>query len=245
MLLARNASTAAAAARIPAAVYEQPSGDEKDPLTAFSTLKDRLHPDTLRAIKHTHMSIVQARIFPMLPQLADSHDRITDPALPRDLLVKAKTGTGKTMAFLVPSIEARCKDIAAHVEQAKVDSGLDTKWSRMDDARAAKAYASKHVGTLILSPTRELATQIAVEAGTLSTHHQGFEVQVLLGGESRSRQIKSWNYGRKDIVVATPGRLMDLLDSEPSFADALEGTKIVRCATNIEICETNGHVAYS
>ncbi len=234
MLLARNASQAAAAARIPAAVYDAPpTSDEKDPATAFSTLTDTLHPDTLRAItqhpfQHTHMSTVQARIFPLIPHLTEAHSETADTTRPRDLLVKAKTGTGKTMAFLVPAIESRAKAIEAHVKQAHIDSGLGDRWTSADAARAAKTYASQHVGTLVLSPTRELATQIAVEAGNLSFHHRGFQTQVLLGGESRNRQINLWDSGRKDIVVATPGRLMDLIKSEPMFAAALKGTKIVR-----------------
>ena len=58
--------------------------------------------------------------------------------------------------------------------------------------------------------TRELATQIANEALRLTSHHDGFEVELLVGGESRRGQLRSWK-GRKDLVVATPGRLRDLI----------------------------------
>ncbi|KAF8970406.1 P-loop containing nucleoside triphosphate hydrolase protein [Flammula alnicola] len=259
MFLARNISSAAATARIPPDVldvFAAPSKDPsstiesiseaeedaersstpaaKDPATHFHTLREKLHNNTLKAItehpfQHTHMSAVQARIFPLLPHLAEPHDAPSSTSdRPRDLLVKAKTGTGKTMAFLVPAIEARLKTIDAHVAQAQVDSGIPAeRWSAADSARAARQFAEAHVGALILSPTRELATQIAVEAQNLTTHHKGFQVQVLLGGESKPRQVREWARGRKDVVVATPGRLMDLLDSEPQFARALAGTKML------------------
>ncbi|KAF9484826.1 DEAD-domain-containing protein [Pholiota conissans] len=232
MLLARNASTAAARARIPATVFageEEETTPKSDKPHAFSTVSDKLHPHTMKAIKHTHMSIVQSRIFPLLPHLAEPHDPEAeiDASRPRDLLVKAKTGTGKTMAFLVPAIEARLKAIDADVARAHIDSGLGSHWTKIDAARAATNFASDTVGTLILSPTRELATQIAVEASNLTAHHKGFQVQVLLGGESKGRQIGSWERGRKDVVVATPGRLMDLLDSVPMFKEALAHTKIL------------------
>ncbi|KAF5318425.1 hypothetical protein D9619_010927 [Psilocybe cf. subviscida] len=236
MLLARNASTAARAARIPEAIYaeeveaEAEGRDVKDPATHFQTISGRVHPDTLKAItvhpfQHTHMSAVQARIFPLLPQLAEPHDSQSSKDSPRDLLVKAKTGTGKTMGFLVPAIEARIKMIEAHVEQARINSGLNN-FSTADAAKTARAFATKNVGTLIISPTRELATQIAVEAQNLTTHHKGFGVQILVGGENKYKQISNWS-GRKDVVVATPGRIMDLLDSEPSFEAALKSTKVL------------------
>lgn len=218
MLLARNAATAAAQAEIP--VEEFKSLDDS---IHFNTLRDTIHPHTLKAItvrpfQHTHMSIVQAQIFPLLPDLA------LPTTAQRDLLVKAKTGTGKTMAFLVPAIEARVNAINDHVTQSLKDSGLS---GSKDRVAVERAYAQSNVGTLVISPTRELATQIAVEASNLTSHHPGFQVQLLLGGESKHTQMRSWK-GRKDIVVATPGRLLDLITTEPSVFEAIKSTKTVR-----------------
>jgi ATP-dependent RNA helicase MSS116 len=83
-----------------------------------------------------------------------------------------------------------------------------------------RALTKSHVGTLIISPTRELATQIANEALKVCTWHKQMEVQLLVGGMSRSNQLRQWSKGRKDIVVATPGRLKDML-SEPIVRDAM------------------------
>lgn len=172
------------------------------------------------------MSPVQAHIFPLLPDIALPYNPDTPRTKdkPRDLLVKAKTGTGKTMGFLVPAIEARLKAIDLHVENSLKDSGITV--TPQFKAKAINRYATERVGTLIISPTRELATQIAVEAANLTAKHVGFQVRVLLGGESKYRQIKEWQ-GRKDIVVCTPGRILDLLESEPQFAEALKHTQLV------------------
>ncbi|KAG6379200.1 P-loop containing nucleoside triphosphate hydrolase protein [Boletus reticuloceps] len=101
-----------------------------------------------------------------------------------DLLVQAKTGTGKTMAFLLPAIERLAK----------------------------KPPRGGAVSILVLSPTRELAMQIQKEANTLVKNHP-FRVQVLIGGTSIGMQKKRLNTHRSDILVATPGRLLDLLGS--------------------------------
>ncbi|KAF8804523.1 DEAD-domain-containing protein [Phlegmacium glaucopus] len=221
-LLVRHASTATQ----PIENEESLESDQGLDPTSFETLQGVLHPNTLKAIKHTHMSPVQARIFPLLPDLALPYDPSTlrTKDKPRDLLVKAKTGTGKTMGFLIPAIEARLKAIDAHVESSLTDSGITV--TPQFKAKAINRYATERVGTLIVSPTRELATQIAVEATNLTAKHVGFQVRVLLGGESRARQIRDWQ-GRKDIVVCTPGRVLDLLESEPEFSAAMKHTQVL------------------
>ncbi|KAG9318189.1 P-loop containing nucleoside triphosphate hydrolase protein [Chiua virens] len=102
-----------------------------------------------------------------------------------DLLVQAKTGTGKTMAFLLPAIEQLAKKPVPRVGTVSI---------------------------LVLSPTRELAMQIQNEANTLVKNHP-FRVQALIGGTSIGMQKQKLANQRCDILVATPGRLLDLLGS--------------------------------
>ncbi|KAF8624933.1 hypothetical protein AX15_005630 [Amanita polypyramis BW_CC] len=208
---------------------------------SFQTLESSIHPNTLKAITRdpfnlSTMSQVQSKVLPLLPGLAMPHQHPKSNTLdtsatpppsssPRDLLVKAKTGTGKTLAFLVPAIEARLRAIEQHARKALKDSGLVS--DKALEARAKRTFAQQCVGTLVISPTRELATQIANEALRLTTHHQGFEVKLLVGGESRRAQVRDWGRGRKDLVVATPGRLRDLLTSEGEFVDAFKHTQLL------------------
>jgi hypothetical protein len=198
---------------------------------AFSTLRTKVGPDTLRAItdkpfNHAHMSPVQAAVLPLLPELARPYDGHQSDGPPRDLLVKAKTGTGKTLAFLVPAIEARIKAI----DQAGVDA-LEKNGGH-PDARvvenAKRAYGRKTVGTVVISPTRELATQITQEAAKLTHWHKGFEVKLFTGGSSKGLQLRDFKRGRNDIIVATPGRIRDVLENEPDVAEVLKTATHVR-----------------
>ena len=100
----------------------------------------------------------------------------------RDLLATAQTGTGKTAAFSVPLLHL------LHINQPAGRSGI----------RA-----------LILSPTRELALQIEASLRTYGRHLR-LRTAVVLGGVASGPQIRALR-GNPDILVATPGRLMDLM----------------------------------
>ncbi|KAI1798028.1 DEAD-domain-containing protein [Ganoderma leucocontextum] len=208
----------------PAETPPNPNADQPE----FATLKDALHPRTLSSLTAhpfnlVHMSSVQAAVLPLLPNLVRRHDADEKDPVPRDLMVKARTGTGKTLAFLVPAVEARLNALEAHAKQVEQDT-MNNSTSMI--ARAVEQYAKTHVGALIISPTRELATQIVNEALKLTRHHDHFEVKLFTGGLPRDRQKRSWNMGRRDIVVATPGRLRDFIENEPGFSDALRTTEM-------------------
>jgi ATP-dependent RNA helicase RhlE len=100
----------------------------------------------------------------------------------RDLLGIAQTGTGKTAAFALPILQ--------HL------------------AKPQTTLAPKSVRALILAPTRELAVQIGDSFATYG-RHTGLRHAVILGGVSQSTQVKALARG-VDILVATPGRLLDL-----------------------------------
>lgn len=110
------------------------------------------------------------------------------------MVVRAKTGTGKTAAFSVPTIH-------------KV---LEAKQNKVEGVKA-----------VIISPTRELAQQISDEITQIISYGQLRQIRVgcYVGGLSKEAQIKNGfgndgNRSRVDIVVATPGRLLDLLHEE-------------------------------
>ncbi len=102
----------------------------------------------------------------------------------RDVLGLAQTGTGKTAAFGLPLI--------------------NTLMSR------GVALEAKTAASLILAPTRELAKQIA-DALASYTRGSHLKVAVVVGGMSINRQIDTMRRGA-DLLIATPGRLIDLLD---------------------------------
>ena len=206
----------------------------------FASLKGAVHPTILQALtakpfNYTTMSAVQQSVLHLLPELASGVGESATP-MPdgqgRDMLVKAKTGTGKTIAFLVPALEARLRSIE-DVRNGKFSKpwlemlqrhrpDLDAsslKKKELDDI--VKQFVYNTVGTLILSPTRELATQIAQEAKNLLSHQPDLKVQLLVGGASRTFQINDWRRSRPDVVVATPGRILDLLNDVGMIREAM------------------------
>lgn len=109
----------------------------------------------------------------------------------RDLMGCAQTGSGKTAAFLLPMI-----NLLVTVEQPPPPDG----------GRNRRVFPSG----LILAPTRELATQIYTEANKF-TYRTGLRAVVVYGGQSIGLQFRELEKG-VDIIVATPGRLVDMLD---------------------------------
>jgi ATP-dependent RNA helicase RhlE len=104
-----------------------------------------------------------------------------------DLLGCAQTGTGKTAAFAIPILQLLYQDRLQHKEQ-------------------------KTIKALILTPTRELAIQIA-ESFAAYGRHTGLKHLVIFGGVSQNPQVDALRRG-VDILVATPGRLLDLMNQK-------------------------------
>lgn len=112
----------------------------------------------------------------------------------RDLMACAQTGSGKTAAFCFPIIAGIL--------------GRPRNVGSFSGARTATCYPL----ALILSPTRELSCQIHAEARKFS-HETGLRVAVVYGGAPMRHQLKEIERG-VDILVATPGRLEDMLERE-------------------------------
>ncbi|OAQ69256.1 ATP-dependent RNA helicase [Pochonia chlamydosporia 170] len=138
-----------------------------------------LHPLLTQAItddlRFQHMMPVQAAtLWELLPPNR------------RDCLVQAKTGTGKTVAFLLPALQTMVSQ---------------------------KSPASSTVSLLVVSPTRELALQIAQEATRLLQRLPNYRVCTAIGGTNRDKE-KIQILNGCDVLVATPGRLVDHMSNE-------------------------------
>jgi len=104
-----------------------------------------------------------------------------------DILGAAKTGSGKTLAFLIPILEKL----------------YSLKWTRADGG-----------GALIITPTRELAYQIFETLRGVGRHHD-FSAGLIIGGKDLKYE---WSrVSDCNILVCTPGRLLQHLDQNPSF----------------------------
>ena len=109
----------------------------------------------------------------------------------KDLLGCAQTGTGKTAAFALPLLQLLCEDTAGITEE-----------TRPGGPRPIRA--------LVLTPTRELAIQID-ESFAAYGKFTGMKHTVIFGGVPQHQQVQALQRG-VDILVATPGRLLDLID---------------------------------
>ncbi|KAM0063502.1 putative RNA helicase [Helianthus debilis subsp. tardiflorus] len=105
----------------------------------------------------------------------------------RDILGAAKTGSGKTLAFIIPVLEKLYK----------------ARWGLEDG-----------VGSIIMSPTRELADQLFGVLKSVGKHH-GFSAGLLIGGHEYDEEKDHVN--RMNILICTPGRLLKHMDTTPNF----------------------------
>jgi ATP-dependent RNA helicase MSS116 len=124
------------------------------------------------------------------------------PTLSSDCLVQSKTGTGKTAAFLLPAIQ-----------------------NLLNGNRPKRGK----VGILVICPTRELALQIAKECEDITAclpQGQKMTCHTAYGGTARASALKSLMHGDPTIVVATPGRLEDIL-GEAQVRDKFDSIQTV------------------
>jgi len=115
------------------------------------------------------------------------------PALAgRDLMVSSPTGSGKTASFALPAL---ARVLAARESGVRRDRGL--------------VHGPR---VLVLTPTRELALQVARAMADYGRHIQGLRVATVVGGVPYGAQLKALR-GPLDVLIATPGRLMDHMAS--------------------------------
>lgn len=134
-------------------------------------------------------------IDPILKALAEegytTPTPIQEQAIPtllnrRDLLGCAQTGTGKTAAFAIPILQM------------------------LDEERSKNPNAPRRIKTLVMTPTRELAIQIA-ESFAAYGRYLKLRHTVIFGGVSQHSQVNALKAGI-DVLIATPGRLLDLMN---------------------------------
>jgi ATP-dependent RNA helicase RhlE len=119
----------------------------------------------------------------------------------RDLLGCAQTGTGKTAAFALP--------ILHRLMQSGQPQTGQSHGGHPQSAKAAQRGV-RRIRTLILSPTRELAAQIG-ESFAAYGRHTGLRHTVVFGGVNQRPQVRDLQRG-VDTLIATPGRLLDLIN---------------------------------
>ena len=175
-----------------------------------------LAPELVQAVAdlgYTQPTAVQQQAIPLaMGEGADAHGFI-------DLMVSSQTGSGKTAAFLLPVlhtlIQQRAEaDAAAKAEferlcaEAAAKGEPAPKRNKRKDPTNSRNFKAAVPGALVLCPTRELAQQVAHDAIELVKHCRGIRIANVVGGIPYQLQIAKLQ--NADLVVATPGRLLDL-----------------------------------
>lgn len=134
----------------------------------------------------------------------------------KDVVASAQTGTGKTAAFMLPTLQRIAGEKRGEAEKSDAAAGRDAK-------RNAKRGDDKHNAyprALIITPTRELAAQIDAVAKSVCAS-TGQQAVIVTGGARYKHQITALQKGC-DVLVATPGRLIDLLDKKHTSLENIQ-----------------------
>ena len=175
--------------------------DQYRPSSRFEDLN--LDPRTLKALRRQgihRLTEIQEKTYDFI---INGHN----------LVARSRTGTGKTLAFLVPSIE--------RILQSERDNASEISTSINNNNTNINNINNIGIPILIIAPTRELAAQIGKEAEKLlSTHNKHrdsssndnkLSSQVIYGGASKQEDVRRFQARLPTILVATPGRLKDHL----------------------------------
>ena len=156
-----------------------------------------LHPAIIKALTdacYTEPTPVQAQAIPAAIE-------------GRDLLVSSQTGSGKTAAFVLPALH---KFASVEAEPAGKTPNQERQASRARGERPRFTAAQPKM--LVLTPTRELALQVTTATEKYGIHLRRIKAVSILGGMPYPKQMQLLSRN-PEILVATPGRLIDHMNS--------------------------------
>jgi ATP-dependent RNA helicase DDX10/DBP4 len=166
--------------------------EQQESLSKLQKAVDELDPKSVDVHNFTDLPLSAATAAGLRASHFESLTDIQARAIPlalkgKDILGAAKTGSGKTLAFLVPVLECLFRQ----------------QWTEYDG-----------LGALIISPTRELAVQIFEVLRQIGRKHV-FSAGLVIGGKSLKEEAE--RLGRMNILVCTPGRMLQHLDQTAGF----------------------------
>lgn len=164
---------------------------------------EAIHPNTLMAITN----VMKLERLTEVQHKTMQESRVTNGNNTfNDILGRARTGTGKTVAFLMPAIQTVLS--------------------------SSNSSNKNSIQVLVISPTRELASQIQTQADQILTYHPQLSVQIIMGGTNMKSDVNRFSNKLPTILVATPGRMKDHLQNTTlkngtRFADCLSGLQVL------------------
>ncbi|KAM9916995.1 hypothetical protein OXX59_009638, partial [Metschnikowia pulcherrima] len=163
---------------------------------SWESLESQLHPwlyEALVSLGYPTMTPVQASTIPLFSKN-------------KDVIVESVTGSGKTLSFVIPVLQHISNRLDGHVT----------------DTEAPDPVKKGHMLAVVISPTRELASQTKAVfdrvLAFLPESKQKINTQLVVGSLASVREdIDTLTTGRSHILVATPGRLFDMLKSSKVY----------------------------
>ena len=167
----------------------------------WESLESQLHPwlyEALVSLGYPTMTPVQASTIPLFSKN-------------KDVIVESVTGSGKTLSFVIPVLQHVSNRLYGHVT----------------DTEAPDLVKKGHMLAVVISPTRELASQTKAVfdrvLAFLPELKQKINTQLVVGSLASVREdIDTLTTGRSHILVATPGRLFDMLKSLKVYTSSVE-----------------------
>jgi len=162
-----------------------------------------IHPDIIRTVTRNMGLETMTEV-----QQATIHEALKGT----DIVAQAKTGTGKTLAFLLPVLQ----NIVT----------VDPELLQRNNRRRGPRTTADDIRALIISPTRELAEQIAVEAKKV-LQGTSVVVQTAVGGTQKAAGLQAIQRDGCHLLVGTPGRLKDILSDPYTRVEAPDLSALV------------------
>lgn len=189
-----------------------------------ANVRQKLSNSTVRALSNT------SRGDAPIERLTKVQAATLEPLLSgQDVFVKSKTGSGKTMAFLIPAVERSLQAISSMRSSSSSSSSSSAQGTASIHGTAPlQGTASIHgtaslqgtaplqgVVCLVVSPTKDLAMQtFRVAERLLRDNEHGLSPVLLIGGMDRRQDERTLQMSRPKLIVATPGRLKDHLNTK-------------------------------
>ena len=141
----------------------------------------------------------------------------------KDVVASAQTGTGKTAAFMLPTLQRIAVEKPGGAEKPAAkerDAAAGPNAAAERNAKRGDTKRNAYPRALIITPTRELAAQIDAVAKSVCAS-TGQQAVIVTGGARYKYQITALQKGC-DVLVATPGRLIDLLDKKHTCLESIQ-----------------------
>lgn len=138
----------------------------------------------------------------------------------KDVVASAQTGTGKTAAFMLPTLQRIAVEKRGEAEKPNAKPNAAAGRSAKRNAKRGDDKRNAYPRALIITPTRELAAQIDNVAKSVCAS-TGQQAVIVTGGARYKHQITALQKGC-DVLVATPGRLIDLLDKKHTSLENIQ-----------------------